>query len=470
MEENNTNEKKSKKKYLLFLLIPVFIALIAVSVFIAIKMKKANTWQEQNDRGIQYIEEGEYEKAVGAFTKAISTEPKQAAAYEQLANLYIQEDRLEEAKELLEQAIEVVEGDEEELQVITELYYATRPEPPTASYDDGAYEDRIRVELYPSADDQTIYYTIDGTEPTSESTVYSEPLILYNGVNTIQAMVVNTSGYQSDIAVFEYDIQIEDVLVELEEPIIEQIIRNKLGLSWDEPIRNDHIAQITELYIIGTNVATASDDVYSVTLEESAYNVNGNTYSVSENTLISTLNDVQYMPFLETVVVAYQPGVDISALADCDYLTELSLVGDDLTSRSLQSVSGLTGLKKLNLAWNSIQEISSLSGLTNLETLSLWGNSITDISAVSGMTGLLYLDFSDNNVTDISAVASLVNLTELWMYHNYVTDISSLESLVNLQVLMLRDNAIENPEAVRSIYPQLTRLDVELLGLGGDEE
>ncbi len=468
MEENNTQVKKSQKKFLLIILAVVLLAIAVAAILIGLRVRSRNTWQEQYDLGMTYLEDGDYERAVVAFTTAIATEPKEAEAYEQLAQLYIQEGKLDEAKELLETAMEVAQGDEETMETITELYYVSRPEPPTASYEDGEYEDRIRVELYPSAEQQTIYYTLDGSEPTAESLVYTDPLILYNGVNTIKAIVVNTTGYQSDIAVFEYNVLIEDVLVELAEPVIEQIIRNKLGLSWDEPIRNDHIAQITELYIVGTNVATGADE-NTVTLQENLYSVNGYSYGVAAYGSIETLSDVQYMPFLETVVAIYQPGLDISALVGCENLTALSLVGDDLTSRSLQYLSGLTRLTKLNLGWNSIQSISSLSGLTGLEVLSLWGNSLTDISPVSGLTQLTYLDFSDNFVTDITPVASLTQLTELWMYHNSVTDISALESLTNLEVLMLRDNPIENPEAIRSIYPHLTRLDVDLLKLGGED-
>ncbi|MCD7819113.1 MAG: leucine-rich repeat domain-containing protein [Lachnospiraceae bacterium] len=469
MEENTTKAKKFNKKYLLLILIPILIAIAVLLFLIGRRISTANTWQEQYDLGMQYLEDGEYEAAVVAFTTAIETEPKNAEAYEQLVQLYMQEGRLDEAKALLEQAVEGAEGDEETMETISKLYYVSRPEPPTASYEDGDYEDRIRVELYTSGEQQTIYYTLDGTEPTEESLVYTDPLILYNGVNTIRAIAVNTTGYQSDIAVFEYNVLIEDVLVELEEPLIEQIIRDKLGLDSDEPIRNDHIAQITELYIVGNTIGTGTDD-YVVTLEEPQYSVNGNTYQVSENSRISTLNDIQYMPFLETVVAVYQPGLDISALSGCENLKELSLVGDDLTSRSLQVLSGLTTLEKLNLGWNSIQSISTLSGLSNLQVLSLWGNSLTDISPVSGLTQLTYLDISDNHVTNISALSGLTQLTELWLYHNSVTDISALQGLENLQVLMIRDNPVENPEEIRSVYAHLTRLDVDLLGLGGDAE
>ena len=183
---------------------------------------------------------------------------------------------------------------------------------------------------------------------------------------------------------------------------------------------------------------------------------------------ITTLNDLAHMPFLERVVVLYQPTLDISALKECKSLKELSLVGNHLDNNEMNIIGELTNLTKLNLGWNNISDVSSLSGLTNLTSLGIWGNQISDITSVDSLVNLEYLDFSDNKVSDITPVKNLINLKQLWFYSNKVTDISALTGLENLQVLMLRNNPIENPEEVRSIYPHLTRIDVDLLNLGGN--
>ena len=39
------------------------------------------TWQEQYDLGMQYLEDGDYEQAIVAFTAAIEIDPKQAVVY-----------------------------------------------------------------------------------------------------------------------------------------------------------------------------------------------------------------------------------------------------------------------------------------------------------------------------------------------------------------------------------------------------
>ncbi len=407
---------------------------------------------------------GQDSYAESVYQDMLEEDDSQAEIYELLAQLYIQQSKLDEARQLLDEAHEKVEDE-----AITVLYELTRPQAPGTSYEAGAYQDRIAVELIPAADGQIIYYTLDGTDPTTQSPVYTEPLILPNGVTQIRAIAVNSIGYQSDIAVYEYDLQIRDVEVVLEEPVIERIIRDTLEIPSSEPIYNDDIEQITELYIVGSTVSSGADE-YTVNLKEGIYIVNGSEYTFSGTGQISTLNDLQYMPYLRRLVVGYQGDLDISGLARCTGITELSLVEDQLTDADIQVLSGLAGLQALNLGWNQISNLSPLAGLNNLTTLSLWGNRLSALTGIEGLTNLTYLDFADNQVTDLTPVQNLTALEELWMYDNQVSNLSSLTGLASLRVLMLKGNPIDDLETVRAIYPRLERLDVDLLNLGGEEE
>lgn len=484
-----------RKHKLLVLGVPG-ILVVAVAAFIGYsQFSKASEVKACIAAGNRYLTELDYEQAIASYQQALDIDDKnkeanmglaqaydsnnmytyaeaiyknmleidnlQTEVYEKLADVYMRQEKLDEAKALLEQAMEVTEDE-----TITELYYVTRPEAPTVNHGAGEYADRIRVELIPSGEYQTIYYTTDGSEPTVESAVYSTPLILRNGKTVLKAMVVNTTGYQSDIAVYEYDIKIEDIEVILEEPLIERIIRDKLQIPYDEKIYNDDIEQMTEIYIVSAAFGGA-EDTNTVFLKEQSFLLNGYEQQVYEYGQVSTLSDLRYMPFLERVVVLYQPELDISGLAECESIEELSLAGNHLVSGDIAAIAGLAELKKLNLGWNNIQDLSALSGLTELNTLSVWGNGLRDIQALSTLVNLTYLDFSDNMVSDLTPVAGMTQLNQLWMYNNRIKDISSLGSLNQLQVLMLRDNPIENPESIRSIYPKLTRLDVDLLNLGG---
>ncbi len=473
------------------------VVIVAVIVLACRQVARSNEVKSSIEMGDRYLSEMDYEQAVVAYEAAIDIDPKnveanlglaeayegrqmyayaeavyqnmlenddtQAEIYEKLASLYMQQNKLEEAKEVLQQAVERLESEE-----LTMLYEVTRPEPPGTSYDAGAYEERIKVELLPAQAGDTIYYTLDGTVPDTGSKIYDEPIILKNGVTAVKAMVVNTAGYQSDIASYEYDIRIRTVEVTLEEPVIEQVVREALDIPYEEPIHNDDIEQVTQLYLVGEGLRTIRDE-HSVYLEETQYSVDGYVNGIYGQGVISSLDDLRYMPFLEKVAIEYQPELDISALAECAGVKELSLVGDHLSSRDIGALRGMTQLVKLNLGWNEIDDISALAGLTELTSLGVWGNNIRNIQPAAGLKELIYFDFSDNQVADISPLAELTKIRQLWMYRNQVTDISAIANLGELHVLMLRDNPVENPEAARSIYPHLTRLDVDLLNLGAEQ-
>ncbi len=69
----------------------VFAGIIAILLMASICAcgEKAPTWQEQYDLGVRYLEEGNYEEAVIAFTAAIEIDPKQAPAYAGRGDVYI---------------------------------------------------------------------------------------------------------------------------------------------------------------------------------------------------------------------------------------------------------------------------------------------------------------------------------------------------------------------------------------------
>lgn len=489
-------KKIFKKRHLIFLAVLLAAALIVIIVLVCRQVARANEVKSDIELGNRYLSELDYEQAIVAYHMALDIDAKnteanlglaeayeaqqmyvyaeavyqsmlenddtQVEAYEKLAALYIRQNRQEEAKELLEQALSRTDSDE-----LARLYEETHPEAPGASYAAGAYKERIRVELSPAEDTHIIYYTLDGTEPDRDARVYDEPIILKNGVTAIKAISVNPAGCQSDIVTYEYDIQIESVVVTLEEPTIERIIRDKLNIPYDEPVHNDDIEQITQIYIVGDSIWSEKDE-HSVYLEENQYVADGYVYRVYGQGVIASLSDLRHMPFLEKVAVEYQPELDISALADCNGVKQLSLVGDNLDDQDIEALRGMTQLTKLNLGWNNIRDLSALSGLTELTALGVWGNHISSIQPAAGLSRLIYFDFSDNQVADISALSKMTELQQLWMYHNQVTDISSITYLGELRVLMVRDNPVGNPDAVRSIYPHLSRLDVDLLNLGGE--
>ncbi len=80
-------------------------------------------------------------------------------------------------------------------------------ETPTASLEPGVFYNTTSVEL--SASDGEIHYTLDGTEPTAESPVYSEAIAIDNfGTTTVVKAIAIDGEEFSEIATFSYNLQI----------------------------------------------------------------------------------------------------------------------------------------------------------------------------------------------------------------------------------------------------------------------
>lgn len=458
---------------------------------------KARKTNESIELGNRYLTELNYEQAIVSYRNALDIDPKNieagmglAEAYEsnrmytyaeatykdllkttkdqsdiyyKLANLYITQGKYEEAGALLDRAVKEMNDED-----IKQLYVDAHPSMPTMNYTSGTYQERIKIEISADNPRQTIYYTLDGTIPDTEAQVYDRPIVLPNGETDIKAIVVNSLGFQSDILENQYNIAIRDEVIEVSEPIIEEIIRKKMGIPYGEAIYNDDIERITELYIIG-EIVSEGEDLHNVFFEADTYTVDGYHYMSGAQPVLHSLQDLEMMPFLEKVVVAYQPDIDIRGLASHKYLKDLSLVGNHLTSQDIWVLSGLEELQILNLGWNMISDIKAVINIKKLKSLGLWGNQIENIQGVENLALLEYLDVSDNEIADITPVEKLGNLQQLWLYSNRIEDISSVTNLSKLNVLMIYDNPIKNMEQIRSIYPRLKRIDVDALNLKDKE-
>lgn len=86
--------------------------------------------------------------------------------------------------------------------------------PPTFSPESGVYLGPQTVEISCTTAEATIYYTTDGTEPTTESNVYSSAFSITPDA-TVKAIAVK-NGVSSDVAVAEYIMGTADLAIDFE--------------------------------------------------------------------------------------------------------------------------------------------------------------------------------------------------------------------------------------------------------------
>lgn len=143
------------------------------------------------------------ELAVECMRNAILVEASCRGDQYDLEALYLElMELLNQTKQthLIEEVIE-----ECEYQGIKEKLLPYRIEKPTCNMAEGTYNYYVMLEL--DAKYGSIYYTLDGTEPTKDSMRYEKPIELTEGENLLSAVAINKKGMVSEPLVQIYRLE-----------------------------------------------------------------------------------------------------------------------------------------------------------------------------------------------------------------------------------------------------------------------
>ena len=125
----------------------------------------------------------------------------------------------------------------------------TKVADPKFSLAEGAYDGAQSVELSCKTEGAAIYYTLDGTDPTATSTLYSSAIALEVGTTTIKAFAVKAGLENSEIVSATYTII----------PTADVVLDFTDNSDWEFPVKPSDNAKTT-----GTN--NYSDGTYTVTV------------------------------------------------------------------------------------------------------------------------------------------------------------------------------------------------------------
>ncbi len=119
-------------------------------------------------------------------------------AYDKVITIYSNQGQYAQINELLRGCTD------DRIVNMFQSYLAMEPE---FSYVEGTYAEVIPLKLS-SNTSGTIYYTMDGSKPDTNSMVYTAPLFLETGEYTISALFVNDYGIESEIVSKQYVINL----------------------------------------------------------------------------------------------------------------------------------------------------------------------------------------------------------------------------------------------------------------------
>lgn len=156
--------------------------------------------------GRMYYQVKEYDKAVEYLNQALSLDSTNKNVYSHLIECYLELNDTDSLHNLYENA----PNDE-----IAKLFISYITLPPTFSEPGGEYEGEVLLELS-TEDNNQIFYTIDGKNPTTSGKLFTRPIKLTEGSTEVRAVCLNSKGDYSEIVSETYVISV----VKLEKPSV----------------------------------------------------------------------------------------------------------------------------------------------------------------------------------------------------------------------------------------------------------
>ncbi len=118
-------------------------------------------------------------------------------AYTRLATLYLEKKEYQKIDSLLKEC---------EIENVIKIFGIYCAQPPMFSHEGGEYTAIVPLKIE-GGEKGTVYYTIDGADPTVESLKYNGPVFLNKGEHTIKAIYVNEFGVVSQAVTGKFVIQ-----------------------------------------------------------------------------------------------------------------------------------------------------------------------------------------------------------------------------------------------------------------------
>ena len=241
-EDNETRTEETDENVLskthnhLVLGIVLGVSICLIMIVLTVFFYLSNSLEHQMAKATEYINAGKYGVAISYLEKAVELDSENLDTRLLLSDAYLAEGRDAEYLDSLAALVPYMEeiptlrsivcdryvsyyvgiGDYVQLHtalsaVVTDALYPAYDkyiiEPVMFSHSGGYYKEIIPLKLS-SNDDGTIYYTLDGSEPTGDSEVYKTPIFLKDGGEYIvRAVFVSDTGVCSEVVTKEYSIE-----------------------------------------------------------------------------------------------------------------------------------------------------------------------------------------------------------------------------------------------------------------------
>lgn len=214
-EKERKRKKWARRKARIFSVLFLLICCGAVSAVLYL-----NSYSGLVYTGNRYLADGQTGKAIDKLTSAVKKDDSRTEAYKALERIYLAQNDMDTPEQLYLAAVKAHPANVELYRACIEFYQNTDQlakiselldacendgvlddlnmyvsSEPKFSLEDEHYDDVQQLSIKSSG--EAIYYTLDGTEATTASLLYAEPIQIPEGVTTVRAISVNQEGVPS---------------------------------------------------------------------------------------------------------------------------------------------------------------------------------------------------------------------------------------------------------------------------------
>lgn len=214
------------------------IVLLAIAIFAIVSWNHYNSYDHQLTKARECVDKADYDEAITYYERALVLVPNDITVQFELADVYFEKNNKMEYEYLLREIITNDAATSEQLQsaygkliaiydaredyasidelldacthleIVSQYESYMAPEP-EFSLAEGYYTSALPLKLLTSGTG-SIYYTMDGSDPDEDSSLYTAPIVLdEEGEYCIKAVYINERGIASDIVTKTYHIEID---------------------------------------------------------------------------------------------------------------------------------------------------------------------------------------------------------------------------------------------------------------------
>lgn len=235
-EPKKHGEQKQKKKspvaLIVILVLVAALLVLAATMYFVIRQRQDNSYEYQVEQAEQCVAERNYTGALEYYSRALELERDSVTTRMDMVRLYEQMEEPLKRVSLLHEVIELDPDnteayqmliayylDQEDMdailklqeeassQAVLQLFDTFQVEIPSFSLEPGTYDKDFSVELQ-AQEGCEVYYTLNGSDPISNGTLYREPILQKEqGKLSIRAVARSQYGLYSEILEGEFTLK-----------------------------------------------------------------------------------------------------------------------------------------------------------------------------------------------------------------------------------------------------------------------